>query len=141
MKRLPPPFAKRRARIEIVPLIDIIFFLLATFVMVSMSMIKNQAIPVHLPAASTSASEDRKDSVALAVTEDGSIYLNKELVMLEELTRRLSTLKSGDPDLKVFIHGDEKASFGATIQVLDEVRKQGITKVAIQTLSQAQAKK
>jgi len=55
------PSVRRRARIEIIPLIDIIFFLLATFVMVSTSMIKNLGITVQLPVASTSAPQDRKD--------------------------------------------------------------------------------
>lgn len=134
--RIPAPYPRRKARIEIIPLIDIVFFLLATFVMVSLSMIKNQAIPVHLPVATTSATEERKDSLSLSVTEDGSLYIDKELISAEALPKRLSELKSTHPQMKVFIHGDEKASFGTAIQLLDEVRKQGITKVAIQTASQ-----
>ncbi len=55
MTPIPSPRSKKRARIEIIPLIDIIFFLLATFVMVSLSMVKNKAIPVNLPPASTGA--------------------------------------------------------------------------------------
>lgn len=131
--RIPLPSQRRRARIEIVPLIDIVFFLLATFVMVSMSMIKNRAIPVNLPAAATAAPEERKAFVTLTVSEEGFLYLNKEQISLEDLPARLRTLKSSDPELKVFIHGDQKASFGAAVRILDEVRKQGISKVAIQT--------
>lgn len=127
------PYSRRRARIEIIPLIDIVFFLLATFVMVSLSMIKNQAISVNLPQAVTSAPQARKDSIALSVTEDGLIYLDKKRVTFRELPARLREFKSKQPDLKIFIHGDEKASFGTAIEVLDEVRRQGITKVAIQT--------
>jgi len=138
--RIPLPNARRRARIEIIPLIDIVFFLLATFVMVSLSMIKNQAIPVNLPAATTSAPQERKSSAALSVTEDGSIYLDKEQVTLEQLPARLKQLKSSEPDIKIFIHGDEKANFGSAIEVLDEVRKQGITKVAIQTIGKSDQK-
>lgn len=136
--RIPLPNARKRARIEIIPLIDIVFFLLATFVMVSLSMIKNQAIPVHLPSASTSAALDRKVSVALSVTEEGAIYLDQDAIHLEDLPARLKQLKNSDPDLKVFIHGDERASFGIAIQVLDAVRKQGISKVAIQTTGKSQ---
>lgn len=132
--RIPLPNARRRARIEIIPLIDIVFFLLATFVMVSLSMIKNQAISVNLPSATTGAPQERKSSVALTVTEDGLVYLEKEQIALADLPVRLKRLKTDDPDLKIFIHGDEKASFGGAIQVLDEVRRQGITKVAIQTM-------
>ena len=57
---IPSPRAKRRARIEI-PLIDIMFFLLGTFVMVALSMIRNQGINVNLPVAATSAPQDRKN--------------------------------------------------------------------------------
>lgn len=130
---------RKRARIEIVPLIDIVFFLLATFVMVSLSMVKNRAIPVNLPAAATATAEDRKAFVTLSVTEDNFLYLDKEKISVEQLPARLKALKETDADLKVFIHGDEKALFGAAIRVLDEVRKLGISKVAIQTASQPPA--
>ncbi|MBI4027836.1 MAG: biopolymer transporter ExbD [Verrucomicrobia bacterium] len=60
--KIPSLNAKRKARIEIIPLIDIMFFLLATFMMVSLSMVKNLAVPVHLPKAATSAPEERKNS-------------------------------------------------------------------------------
>jgi biopolymer transport protein ExbD len=53
MTIIPSPRGQKRARIEIIPLIDIMFFLLATFVMVSLSMVKNQGIPVRLPSAAT----------------------------------------------------------------------------------------
>lgn len=138
--RIPLPSIRRRARIEIIPLIDIVFFLLATFVMVSLSMVKNRAIPVNLPAATTSAPQELKTSVSLSVTEEGLIYLNKEQIVLEALPARLRQLKEIEPDLKIFIHGDEKASFGSAVQILDEVRKQGITKVAIQTVGQSDEK-
>ena len=131
--RISSPVSKRKARIEIVPLIDVVFFLLATFVMVSLSMVKNQGIDVHLPAASTGAAQDRKSAVTITVTEAGDVYLNKEKIGSEALSTRLTGLKTADPDVKVFINGDEKASFGSAIGVLDLVRKMGITKVAIQT--------
>jgi biopolymer transport protein ExbD len=133
--KIPSPQNRRRARIEIIPLIDIVFFLLATFVMVSMSMIKNKAIPVNLPTAVTSVAEERKVYVTVTVTEEGDLYLDKEKISLEELPGRLKKFKETEPDLKVFIHGDERANFGSAIQVLDEVRKMGIVKVAIQTTS------
>lgn len=132
---IPSPRGQKRARIEIVPLIDIIFFLLATFVMVSMSMIKNQGISVNLPVAATSGAQERKDYSAITVTAAGEYYFNKDLVSLEEITTRLQAVKAADADPRVFINGDEKAEFGKAIAVLDEVRKLGISKVAIETKS------
>jgi biopolymer transport protein ExbD len=130
---IPSPRANKRARIEIIPLIDIVFFLLATFVMVSLSMVKNQGINVNLPVAATSAAQDRKDYTTISVNEKGDYFFNKEPVTMEQLPARLATLKSTDPDPRVFINGDQKAEFGKAIAVLDEVRKLGISKVAIET--------
>ena len=131
--KIPLPQSRRKARIEIIPLIDVIFFLLATFLMISLSMIKNQGINVNLPTARTSASEDRSKSVTITVTESGDVYLDKEKVAFSVLPQELKELKGQDPNLKVFINGDAKAYFESAIKVLDEVRGAGITKVAIQT--------
>ena len=130
---IPSPRGSKRARIEIVPLIDIIFFLLATFVMVSMSMIKNQGISVNLPIAASSSSQERKDYSAITVNAAGEYFFNKDPVTLEQVIERLKALKASDADPHVFINGDEKAEFGKAIAVLDEVRKLGISKVAIET--------
>ena len=136
--RIPLPVAKKRPRIEIIPLIDIIFFLLATFVMVSLSMVRNQGISVHLPAAATStAQEPKAPAVTLTVTDQGDVYLDKESVTFETMSARLKQMKAQDPDIKVFINGDEKAHFGKAIAVLDEVRRLGIAKVSIRTKAAA----
>lgn len=130
---IPSPRGAKKARIEIIPLIDIIFFLLATFVMVSMSMIKNQGINVNLPVATTSAPQERKDYSSISVTEAGEYFFNKEIVTMEQLIERLKAVKAAEPDPRVFINGDQKAELGKAIAVLDEVRKLGISKVAIET--------
>jgi biopolymer transport protein ExbD len=133
MTAIPSPRSKRRARIEIIPLIDIIFFLLATFVMVSLSMVKNRAIPVHLPVASSGAPQDRADFAAISITDQGEVFFNKQPVTPEQLDRALQDLLASQPDPKIFISGDTKAEFGKAIAVLDQVRKLGITKIAIET--------
>ena|SRR3989338_8883004 len=139
--RIPLPVAKKRPRIEIIPLIDIIFFLLATFVMVSLSMVRNQGISVHLPAAATStAQEPKAPAVTLTVTDQGDVYLDKESVTFETMSARLKQMKAQDPDIKVFINGDEKAYFGKAIAVLDEVRRLGIAKVSIWTKAAASSR-
>lgn len=130
---IPSPRAKRRARIEIIPLIDIMFFLLATFVMVSLSMIRNQGINVNLPVASTSTPQDRKSYVSITVTEKGEFYWDKDPVDLPTVVSRLRQLKQTEADPKVFINGDAKAHFEDIVSVLDEARKASITKVAIET--------
>jgi biopolymer transport protein ExbD len=130
---IPSPRANKKARIEIIPLIDIIFFLLATFVMVSLSMVKNKGIPLNLPVASVSEPLDRSDYVSISVTEAGKIFWNKEEIELAGLPARLQTLKAVNPDPRIFINGDTKADLGQAIAVLDEIRLAGIGKVAIET--------
>ncbi len=133
MTTIPSPRSSRRARIEIIPLIDIIFFLLATFVMVSLSMVKNHALPVNLPAAATGTPQDRADFAAITITAAGGVFFNKEPVTPEQLEGALRRLLAERPDPKVFINGDSKAEFGRAIEVLDQVRRLGITKIAIET--------
>lgn len=130
---IPSPRSSRKARIEIIPLIDIIFFLLATFVMVSLSMIKNHGISVDLPAASSGTTQERQESVSVSIQAGGEYYFNKQSVTMEELHQRLAALKQSAPDSRVFINADTKVEFGRAVAVLDEVRKLGFHKVAIET--------
>ena len=124
---------RKRARIEIIPLIDIMFFLLATFVMVSLSMVKNRGIPVLLPAASTAAAQEHKDHVTVAIADTGQLYLDKRELSQERLTAELRAMHEANAELRVFIRGDESARLGLAITLLDEVRKLGITHVAFET--------
>lgn len=130
---IPNPRSQKRARIEIIPLIDIIFFLLATFVMVSFSMVQNQSIPVHLPVARTSEAMDRDRQMTITVSESGDYYINKERLSFEMMVDRLKQLKKNDSNLKLFLNGDAKTDFERVVLVLDEARKLGISKIAIQT--------
>ena len=130
---IPSPTPKKHARVEIVPLIDIMFFLLATFVMVSLSMIKNKGVPVLLPAASSGSDQDRREHVVISLTESGGLFLDKQEIDPADLPERLRLLHSQNPEMRVFINGDENARLGLAISVLDETRKTGITKVAFQT--------
>ena len=128
-----PPTTLKRPRIEVIPLIDIMFFLLATFIMVSLSMVKNQGIAVTLPKAATGQPQDPAQSAVISITEAGRLYLNQEPVAVEALPARLEALKRDHPDVRVVFNGDELAYFGDVVKALDEARKPGIEKVAIQT--------
>jgi biopolymer transport protein ExbD len=130
---VPSPRSRRRARIEIIPLIDVVLFLLATFMMVSLSMIQNRGIPVRLPAATTGAAQERGVSASITIAADGSVFFDEERVDAEQLDARLAALRAAHDDPRVFINGDEEARFGQAISVLDQVRAHGIEKVAIET--------
>jgi biopolymer transport protein ExbD len=128
---------RKRARIEIIPLIDIMFFLLATFIMVSLSMTKNQGVDVALPTAGTAAPLDdpheHEKAVTLSVNEQGDVFYNKEKITLAQLPVRLQTLKSSTKDPKVILNSDGGADFEFVVGVLDEVRRAGIGTVGINT--------
>jgi biopolymer transport protein ExbD len=127
----------KKARIEIIPLIDIIFFLLATFIMVSLSMTKNQGMQVALPSASTAASlgdtQEMEKALTLSITDKGEVFFNKEKITVAQLPYRLQGYKVTAKEPRVIINSDAGANFKNVVAVLDEVRKAGIAKVGINT--------
>ncbi len=127
----------KRARIEIIPLIDIMFFLLATFIMVSLAMTKNQGVQVALPTAASAASlgdqQEMEKAVTLSVSGNGDVFYNKDKITIAQLPMKLQTLKSTAKEPKVIINSDATADFKHVVAVLDEVRKIGIAKVGINT--------
>lgn len=128
------PGGTKKARIEIIPLIDVIFFLLATFVLFTLSLNRITSVPVDLPSTSGSTRPDPKDEpTTIQVSEAGNIFWNRELIDMTELPARIAHYKTQTEDPKILIAGDEKARFGATVQVLDEIRKAGIEKFSVET--------
>ena len=131
------PVKRKKARIEIIPLIDIIFFLLATFIMVSLSMSKNQGVQVSLPGASSAQSlgdnQEMEKAVTLSVNDKGEVFFNKDKILITQLPMKLQTYKLTAKDPKVIINSDGSADFKFVVAVLDEVRKIGIAKVGINT--------
>jgi biopolymer transport protein ExbD len=126
---------RKKARIEIIPLIDVIFFLLATFVLFTLSLNRIQSVPVDLPVAAppSSTPPNPNDNVTIQVSGDGAIFWNKELIDMGEVPSRLAFFKTQTEDPRILISGDEKARFGLTVAVLDEVRKAGINKFSVET--------
>jgi biopolymer transport protein ExbD len=126
---------KKKARIEIIPLIDVVFFLLATFVLFILSLDKISSLPINLPVATKSDTPPNPDDlpVVLQVSDAGTLYWNKEIISTAEVAPRLFQYKQSNSNPRVLITGDDKAKFGATISALDEVRKAGIKQVSIET--------
>lgn len=127
------PGGVKRARIEIIPLIDVIFFLLATFVLFTLSLNKSNGVSVVLPKAEMSEPRTTEGSVTISVTDEGAIAWNKDLVTLDEFLQRLQQFKREEPDGRILINGDERAFFAQAVYVFDEARKAGFTKVFIET--------
>lgn len=123
----------KKARIEIIPLIDVIFFLLATFVLFTLSLNKSGGISVKLPATETSEAREANGAVTISITTEGTIAWDKEMLTLDEFILRLQAYKQVEPNPKILVNGDEGAMFSHMRYVIDEVRKSGITKVNIET--------
>lgn len=133
-----PVESKKKARIEIIPLIDVIFFLLATFVLFTLSLEKIKSVPVQFPKATAASQPNPNDTtVTLQVSDQSTCYWtyqnNTELINLSEVTPRLQNYKAQNADPRVLLTTDDRAKFGIAIKVLDEVRKAGIEKVSIET--------
>src|SRR5689334_21646270 len=132
--RVTSPVPKKRARIEIIPLIDIMFFLLASFMLVSLSQVRMKGIRVTLPAivAPTQPvpTPDPKDRISLFVDPDGLVHFDKEVVADGDAMPRLLALYKGNPDVKVFLSADREALHGDVMKLLDRIRSARIEKVA-----------
>ncbi|RLA92705.1 MAG: biopolymer transporter ExbD [Deltaproteobacteria bacterium] len=123
---------QRQARIEMVPLIDVVFLLLVFFIYAMLSMVVHRGIPINLPE-SKSALIDKKDYVSLSITKEGKVYLDKMPVCLEELKTLLIQKKKNNPNVKVFISGDKMVYYEKIITVLDIIRMSGLSKVSLET--------
>ena len=126
------PSDNAEARIEIIPLIDIMFFLLASFMLVSLSMVNMKSVKVNLPTATSATTDSKRDFVDISVDKNGTAYLDKKLMGSNELVAALIDLQKRQPNVRVFISGDQDARHGDVIHVLDLVRSAGIDKVAFE---------
>ena len=124
------PLPHKKARIEIIPLIDIMFFLLASFMMASLTMMKMQSIKMDLPTATQATRDFKPDIVNIDVDKKGEVYVEKKLVNVIELRSYLSNKYHLNTNVPVYISGDKDASHGSVIRVLDIVRREGIQKVS-----------
>lgn len=132
--RMRSPIPHKKARIEIIPLIDIMFFLLASFMMVSLSQTHMKGIRVNLPSinAPPPPPDQPKDYVAIRVAEGGLIYFDNVSVAYDEVHMKLDQMHRAKPDLKVSLSAETLALHGQVIDVLDKIRSVGIEKIGYQ---------
>jgi len=133
------PVPKKHARIEIIPLIDIMFFLLASFMMVSLSQVTMKGMKVNLPLGKSGVTQSKKDYVSFSVDRDGYVYFDKTKIELTDVPKRLGVLYQTNPDSKIFIRGDKEALHGNVTRLLDQIRSTGFTKVAFEIKSESLA--
>lgn len=128
--KLHSPLPERKTRLEIIPLIDVMFFLLASFMMVSLTMTKQQTIKVNLPVASATQSDFKPDMINLAVNATGDVFYDKAAIALPELDRKLAERFGKDAATPVYISADVNTRYADLVKVLDAAKRVGFTKVA-----------
>jgi len=125
------PIPEKKSRLEIIPLIDIMFFLLASFMMVSLQMQIVQTLKANLPTATLATSTTKPDIVNLDVNKDGDVLVDDKALALPDLYSMLTNRYSMNTNVPVYITGAEDATHGSVMFVLDFVKHAGIRNIAI----------
>jgi biopolymer transport protein ExbD len=126
------PVLIKKARIEIIPLIDIMFFLLASFMLVSLSMINMKGIDVNLPTATSAQANTKPDFMLVSIDALMDTYFEKEKVAKDDVLGKFQALYNGNHDVRIFIRADKDATYDAVVFVLDKARTAGIQKVGLE---------
>jgi biopolymer transport protein ExbD len=134
---LASPIPHKKARIEIIPLIDIMFFLLASFMMVSLSQVHMKGIKVNLPTGQSGETQSKRDYISVSVNKDGNVFFDKDEYNYDQLFAKLQQVYRENPDAKVFVRGDADTVHGNIIRVLDYLRAAGFYKIAFEIKSEA----
>jgi len=125
------PIPEKKSRLEIIPLIDIMFFLLASFMMVSLQMQIVRTLKANLPTATLATSNKKPDIVNLNVNKDGDVSVDDQPMAFPELFSVLTNRYNLNTNLPVYITGANDATHGSVMFVLDFVKRAGIRNVAI----------
>ena len=125
-----PRATPKPARIEIVPLIDLMFLLMVSFVYAAMSMTVHRALPVDLPGAAAAALE-RQAHLAVTVDRAGGIFLDGRPVRPEELAAEVRSRLAAKPELEISLDADRAAAYGEAVRVLDILKRAGANRVRL----------
>lgn len=120
-----------KARIEMLPLIDIVFLLLVFFIYAMLSMAVHHGMPVKLPASAT-AVLDRENALSVTAKADGSLFIDRDPVALADLTARLREKVRPGEAPAVLVFGDRNLPYQSLFQVLDHIRLAGIERISLQ---------
>jgi biopolymer transport protein ExbD len=122
----------RRPRIEMIPLIDVVFLLLVFFIYSMLSMTVHRGLPVNLPTAST-ATVDKETFITITLQRDGRLLLEDREVDTRTLPTFLIEQRKKNPNVQVYLRADREANYQRAVEVMDLVRSAGIHKLALET--------
>ena len=119
------------AELNITPLLDLAFVLLVIFIITTTPVVND--LEVDLPSAAPRAKEPKPKVNYVTVTDDGTIYLNRNKESIEDLQSDVAALRAADPDLSMCIQGSAKAKYQRIVQVMDQLQQALVTKVNLAT--------
>jgi biopolymer transport protein ExbD len=122
---------QRRARIEIIPLIDVTFLLLVFFIYLSLSMTIHKGIRLRLPMAET-VKRDRTEAVEVSVDREGRVFLDQSQVAMEDLQEAIRGRVASLGVDQVTLRGDKDVAYEQIMDVLDRIRQAGVGKVSLE---------
>ena len=114
-----------------IPLIDIVFLVLVTFIYATLSMAVHKSLPVCLPKSSVAKTE-KQLVLSVTITADGKVYVDKQHVLLKELTGTLSNLAKGHTEPGVLLFADKSISYQNLFKVLDSIKSAGLNRISLQ---------
>ena len=123
---------EHQPELMIIPMIDIIFFLLVFFMLSTLSMVVQHTIPVNLPQASATE-QDIPRSINVTVMQDGNIMFDQETIPLPLLSKRIAIELIKQPDNVFILRADKQVEYGKVITVLDELKLAGARRVSVAT--------
>lgn len=122
----------QRLGVNILPMIDVIFAILAFFVLSTLYLTKAEGLPVNLPQAVT-ATPQNQVSLTLTITPEGDLFLDEDAIALENLAAAVRTTASEQP-LLVTIRADETTRHGSVIAAMDQLRQVDNVRIGITTV-------
>ena len=124
--------SQRSPQLMIIPMIDIIFFLLVFFMMSTLYMVEQNVLPVALPQVST-AMLDQTKFVPITLTRQGQVMVDQEEIPRQLLTQRIKAELSRNPEAAFILRADRQIEYGTVIEILDELKKLGVQRVSVAT--------
>jgi len=125
-----PDESEKPAEINIVPMIDVIFSILAFFIISTLYLTRSEGLPVNLPGAVTAQSQP-STKITVTIQPDGEIALNRKPIELEALEQEVRSLVEPNSESLVIVNADEKVDHGRVVSVMDRLRQVEGAKLAI----------
>ncbi len=129
--------AHKSVRIEMLPLIDIVFLLLVVFIYAMLSMAVHRGLPVLLPSSSTTEIEE-KSVLSVTVKTDGTIYVDEKLISIENLAAFFKKQAEIDKDTGILLFAEKTLSYQKLFRVLDRIRIAGLNRISLQAEAEQQ---